>query len=362
MGERITFRERGRKHFSNTNAAGYPAQWSRVKFVNGWLTGGVDPGDGSVECGDGTPRPMLATLKQINEIWYRVKDAWFIQGSVFTLTGDPEAEPAIGYMLDYPASHSANRSYAVDAANYTYRGYTTAVEGGGFSGPGAIPLRNDPFLDAEYDRGDTEMWRDIGDKERGIWINGEYFVGDLPYWNEKDILLYENAFSWHQDASTEFLDANFFSLTYFDYDGFTDVENKIATGTASVVFSGEIAVVKVDPADDIFAPTNLFYIGVKFIIQATDATVGGLVTASTDIADIAGTPVNPCNYVMRLADDIDLTCPIYVELWPVGTGFAFVGGEDFIHEAQEWFPYKTKADLPAWDYTTGLPLNGGPGA
>jgi hypothetical protein len=35
---------------------------------------------------------------------------------------------------------------------------------------------------------------------------------------------------------------------------------------------------------------------------------------------------------------------------------------DFVFEATEWWPYATTAGLPAWDTTTGLPLNGGPGA
>ena len=53
----------------------------RFAFVNGWLTGGTDPADGSVECGPGTAFPMEVTLDQVAEIFYRVKDAWFTGGS-----------------------------------------------------------------------------------------------------------------------------------------------------------------------------------------------------------------------------------------------------------------------------------------
>jgi hypothetical protein len=47
----------------------------RVEFVKGWLTGGTDPADGSVECGDRTAYPLKVTPDQLAEILYRVKDA-----------------------------------------------------------------------------------------------------------------------------------------------------------------------------------------------------------------------------------------------------------------------------------------------
>jgi hypothetical protein len=58
----------------------------RITFVKGWVTGGIDPADGSVECGDGTDFPMLVTLDQLAEIMYRVKKAKISTGG-FTANG-----------------------------------------------------------------------------------------------------------------------------------------------------------------------------------------------------------------------------------------------------------------------------------
>ena len=55
-------------------AKGVYTRIKRFTFVKGWLTGGTDPADGSVECGDGTPYPMLVTLDQVAEIFYRCRN------------------------------------------------------------------------------------------------------------------------------------------------------------------------------------------------------------------------------------------------------------------------------------------------
>jgi len=52
----------------------------RVKFVKGWLTGGTDPADGSVECGDGTAYPIEVTPNQLQKIFYRVRDSEWTGG------------------------------------------------------------------------------------------------------------------------------------------------------------------------------------------------------------------------------------------------------------------------------------------
>lgn len=75
----------------------------RVTFVKGWLTGGTDPADGSVECGDGTIYPMEVTLDQAAEIFYRVKKARITSGG-FSASGTFEYYYPVsdyGYRFEY---------------------------------------------------------------------------------------------------------------------------------------------------------------------------------------------------------------------------------------------------------------------
>jgi len=48
---------------------------TRFTWVKGWLTGGVDPADGSVEVGAGTAFPLKLTIPQVEELYFRVRDA-----------------------------------------------------------------------------------------------------------------------------------------------------------------------------------------------------------------------------------------------------------------------------------------------
>jgi hypothetical protein len=313
------------------------------------------------DVGGGTPWPMEATLDQISELWFRVNDAELVQGEAYQATGDPTIQPEGGYSIQAPTAASSARAYATSSTEYIYRGYTTPVE----EGTATISADNDPYLDAEYDRGDTAMWRDINEKERGMWIEGDHFGDVLPYWNEKDGLYPPvNAFCLNCEKQDIANDSYLFSGGVTLWGPFGTFVDATPDVSASVVFSGEIAIVRNDPADGFFAPTNRFFIGVKFF-ASVDPSSSDL-SISTDLSDFSGTTYEACKYKIRLADiagspptPVYIECPIYMEVWPVasGSGASFIGGQDFIHEATAWWPY-AKGDPPApvWNSATGAEL------
>lgn len=124
MGKSITFRGRGR----GTSVADPPLDPAptepiavsnaepRVKFVKGWLTGGTDPADGSVECGPKTLHPLQVTLTQLAELMYRVKDS-YVDGSCYTNLGYTV------YVMDFasgttPTDFFSSEDYAIWNRSY----------------------------------------------------------------------------------------------------------------------------------------------------------------------------------------------------------------------------------------------------
>lgn len=312
-------------------SAGVFTRRRRITFVDGEITSGT-PAEGFVACGDGTARPMKipgATvadkLDVIAEIFYRVKDAWFTGGSItWDILGEPDTEES----FDAPVSAPANR--VVDIAdswviNLQRRGYNTL---------GAEDCNN-----AVYDAGDGVMYSDIGDNERGMWC---------PVWN--DGLAYVDtyhpvitAFSYGSDNLYK-TDATWWGETA---DGFG--------GLITSRFTGEIGVVKVNPTDGLFAPTNEFFIGVEFAWINYDliSSAGGSSDLYTSvlIGDFSASSALVCNYVLRLESG-DVSCPLYMETSGDAANF---GGSDIIHEATEWWPYATTGG-PFWDSATGAKL------
>lgn len=92
----------------------------RFEWVKGWLTGGTDPMDGSVEVGDDTDYPLKVTLDELAEIFYRVKDGAISGSSTYgpfsmEITGTPPAD----YYTGTNADIICQRSFAIGGVNQT---------------------------------------------------------------------------------------------------------------------------------------------------------------------------------------------------------------------------------------------------
>lgn len=286
----------------------------RFEFVSGWMTGGTDPADGSVECGDGTAFPMEVTLDQVAEIFYRVKDAWFTAGQAdwkIDVFGTPSATfPA-------PTSAPTNRRLDITSTTYQQRGY--------------CKLGAEAYNGATYDAGIGDYYSDIANNENGMWQS--------VWANHTD------AFSYIQDDpnNTQGGDPEWWGVT--------------GTGAKARVYRGKrVAVVKDNPTDGLYAPTNKFYLEIEMYWYDYSIVpfMGGtnIYNGVDGGYDWSAYAIQICNYVLRLASG-DATCPVY---FPT-LGTLDQTGYDFIHEAQEWWPSaKDSPAVPVWDTTTGIKL------
>ena len=281
------------------------------------------------DVGDGKAYPIQVLLDHVAEIYFRVSDAYFTAGSIRKdITGG-----GLYTQVDASTTAPANRCNQGIAGDDLRRGYVTPVT----EGAATISAHNLAYLTALYDAGNGDDFRDIDDNERGIWIEGEVNV-TLPRWNEQFTTAFAHSFyNATQPAGTDYFQGKY----AFDFTPPVSIYPN-----SSVVLNGEIAVIKNDPGDSMFAPTNSYYLGIKFAVT----TASAICDFSTLESDIAGTPEIACNYVIRLSTG-DLTCPLYVD----GVGWEPDTASDFIHEAKAWFPY-AKAGGPVWDSGTGLAL------
>ena len=295
----------------------------RVSFVNGWLTGGTDPADGSVECGDGTAYPMQVTLDQIAEIFYRVKDAYFTGGSIFQT--EFFATPTIYASTAAPAQKATQ----IDSPYLgLYRSYTIEEN-----------ALDTAYFDTPYDAGYGSNWMDMSGKERGMWLDWSLTRPDWVSTTAGQELI--NAFSFGSitDSGTYPPD----TTNYFNTGGTTE------GCYGKVYFNGQIAIIKTNPSHSIVAPTNTYYIGLEFVMTSLGLLpIGGGTWINSPFGALYS-PFEVCRYVMRLSGG-DVSCPVYMDT-TVGTSH---GGTDFIHEAVEWFPYQD-GNGNVWNPSTGLP-------
>lgn len=335
----------------------------RVTFVKGEVTSGT-PAEGFVACGPGTPFPMEVTegtvadkFDIIAEVLYRVKEAKFISGSA---TMSEEGSLEFIAPTTQPPTRAFTRSPINPGDPYSYfvRGYTTPQT--------AVPVKYDPYLQVGYDRGDGEMYRDVSDNERGMWL--PYAASELPHWNDipgSDSERLVTAFSFNQllygssDPGGSNPDPDFFQAIlgseYIETNGY-------------LFFRSQIAVVKTNPTDGLFASTNRFFIGLELTMESANMALMNQFWISTQKFDwdLLAYPdarnVVCCNYVIRLSEDVEISCPIYgvaFDDFPYGTNFS---GYDFIHEATKWWPYANDTPIGfVWGSDTGIKIPIGAG-
>jgi hypothetical protein len=265
------------------------------------------------EVGDGTAYPMEVTWDQIAEIFYRVKDAWFTGGSAeWKVTGSTVS-------ISAPTTAPTNRRLDVSASTYQQRGY--------------CKLGSDDYNGATYNSGTGSYYSDIAASEYGIWRSA---------WKTPHI----DAFSFGQDDfnGTQSSNSQWWGTSY------------VGVGVKAEVKRGDsVAVVKLDPADGLFAATNKFYLEIEMLW--TDyypvPYFGGTNKYDDGYGNDWSAYAAPiCRYILRLESG-DATCQVYfaADAWSEESGL------DFIHEATEWWPYaKDSPAVAVWDAGTGAKL------
>lgn len=300
----------------------------RTQFVTGWLTGGTDPADGSVECGDGTEFPLLVTLDQLAEILYRVRDAWFTAGelvydpapfvSVSISTADP---PAVGDVR--VVSELVSGDETVSARGYFAEDAAVVAPWGGYFQAAYTPAYLVPDI------------RDVGDNERAIWIpSSELTWGSTSF----PVIVGTGSISWGT-AFAHYL------YSYGDTSSSTEYRI-VSPGSAvnpSLYLSSPLEVAwfgGVSPFD----PASTLYLRMKFeIFTAVDMMVSSI---------YSGYPSG--NLVIELSTDA-VQFPLYLS--SLANTLSASVAYDFVITAKEWWPYaKGIPDTPVWDSLTGAKL------
>jgi len=295
----------------------------------------------------------------IAEIFYRVKKAEWGGGEITVFWDDSNQQvypdmsetyvaPSIPPFNDTPFHQFGD--YGTDLPWYYTRGYTATV-----------PVVSDevsiPYMGDEYPAIDAALYRrDIGDNERGMWL--------------------EDFGSRNGDGAQQRIFATVFSydsynINYYDYGtpdhvfllresylGDPPFSQDFGTNF-SVVFTGEIAVVKASPDNHLLSPSNSFYIG----IRVRSGRRGEPLAFSFGISGISSVPqeeeglseyIHCGNYEINFGGT-NPTCKLYCYPFlgsdtvtdPVGTIY---------HVPTEWWPYaKGSPAEPVWDSETGMP-------
>jgi len=364
MGDRITFRERTPGVCVSNGGTPMPAVSivePRVKFIEGWhTTEGTDPGDGSVECGEGTAYPMEVTVDQLAEIYYRVKDAKFTSGYFqihYSLFGDDLTMQvsSVPPSTDLVEIIDNNSSSIVSA-----RGYYAAINDASPEKPLA-DVGNDLFGVTYYYNTLTSdlAIRDIQDKESALWsrageiidlnLYGTYWDGSIdlgvPTTGSHDPTGFRTAFNqtFINDGA---------AAIYGIYNDANGIETR---SDASLVISSKVAFVDVTGSGDPLDSGNRLFISLSFLMESES-----LIYVSSDSQSVASLTSAGINLTIELSGGLSVSCPLYYDTSLLAPDWSFMSATDFIIEATEWWPYATSTGDPAWDEDTGLPINGGP--
>jgi hypothetical protein len=338
----------------------------RVQFVKGWLTGGTDPADGSVECGDYTDFPIEVTgatvqdrFDKIAEVYYRVKYAQFTSNELMSIgSGEGSTVTGVTTGLISPRIMTASDGGAgFDSALMS--GYWSLDDLGLPSAVSAIPFLGDQYsvdMGSWFNGGSggntsPVVFRDIINREAGLFLKPN--DGENPTWNKAMNSYLGISYFFYVGAGAEYgLDDQDFKTAFSHYSispagtltqptipipwisqiyfGDTLYEQLIM----QVQFSGEIGWV----GESLYHPDTKLYLGMRLDGQNSynNSTISSWNDAYSSI---------PSRYIMRLSTG-DISCPLNADVTDNYSG-------DLVHEAIEWFSYQD-GDGNVWNPMTGL--------
>jgi len=382
MGSHVHMHARAKGNVTDRGIFSTPIE-PRIGFAKGWLTGGTDPADGSVECGDGTEYPLAVTADQLCEIMYRVRDVKITSGSFsgnFTRTVN---------VFDYSGSfastfHDGTRPTELllepTATPYTNI-YGSSVSGdfklmrGNQGYPGAdLPST---FYDSDYGGEFGGLYTtgtgiDARDAitELALWRNTSSFsTRFLPSGMSMESLL---GFS----ESTTNIGSSFHGSTLSA--SISSVRNDGSSGGeisynyysgASTILGIENNVAFIDTAGNgnPFHPDNTIYIKLEAFLRSSflhSSLSSTLISVSTKQNSASSIRVNrdPTggSLTINLSGGDSVSCPLYWDITAFSTNHpAFTGLEssDLIFTATKWWPYDDGKGNPVWDENTGAKIN-----
>lgn len=356
----------------------------RFQFVKGWLTGGTDPGDGSVECGDGTRFAMrvvapIGKTKQgiLAEIFYRVKTASWTGGEWNGI----DIDDTYGFRISNAGS-SVHPSFESSTDNFIFRGYGWARgTDSGFVEPysAPLPVYADKFYEAEaaahFNVSDTFTQfpiatRDIKANEGGMWYATAGNLVELP----SDLIglhaIYDPAAfrcGFSVEALSGSADPNV-SPPYNAVSGWLTYESSTFpertdewefAAQSTVRFSGLVAYIDNAGNGNPFDPANEIYIGVEFgtwtngTLSSLPYPIGTYVDGAFNFPFFGLDATTTVDFVLELSGGVTLSAPIFATSTWTQTG----DSANFVLKATEWWPYAKDAPaVPKWNSATGEKL------
>jgi hypothetical protein len=283
----------------------------RFSFVKGWLTGGTDPADGSVECGEGTAYPLKVTRDQLAELFYRVRDARF-SGSVsanygfttITLIADATTAPPSDFHSGTISDVICQRSYVTD----------------------------DPPVNV--------------DDERKIWTAD--LVEPAP---PAETISVRPQVHGIVTGLTHYLES--FAVPSSDYHVRGETEGAEEFPWLAVIelaFGGQVAWVDVNESSNPFDPANELWVGMGFACYTYDGSQA-IVDAYT-LREFSSNEGESGELTIALQTG-NVTCQLYC------SNFAFLSSaySDLTLTPKGWFPYaKGVPASPVWDSANGVRL------
>lgn len=414
MGKQVSFRQRARGCSVEGLGGGASITEPRVKFVKGWLTGGVDPADGSVECGDGTAYPMLVTRQQLEAIYYRVREAQVTSGSYSSVVPydngvDPTGTATLTWFMTAAAPGINLCEYAAGEW-YTIRGYCSFTEG---ISP-IIPMGNygSIFSAAYYvptfyiDGGtvanlavrdalsETTLWADgviydetlggsdyppfsgkEGDSngffDAGFTLDGPSQPGSLnvnyvlPYFNLGYALsgvgslgggAFRTGFSLSSETNYSVSTTGYATNSTLNID-VSNGEDSSGQSSVNCAFNGRVAYVDNANNGDPFDPSNQIFLGLEFTAMVFYYPLVAVVGTNNNLPYV-GSYDSFTTLEFNFGDSgiPAATCKLYL--------FNDIGEltvlEPFVYTATKWWPYANSDGTPVWDSTTGKKINNTP--
>jgi hypothetical protein len=322
----------------------------RFEFVKGWVTGGTDPADGSVECGDGTHYPLEATLDQIAEIYYRARDS-YLTGSITTTY----------------TSSSAPELLAITTTGFTGTPSTDLVESG-VTSEGETTLSQ-----RAYSTGDVAGFAQYFGSAYSVNgqdfydANSELAIYSLPFnsYNSRSGLT-QNFFTTFSEDAVRFHPItmpSFYSAYHEIYRNDTTapqsgiyIYEAISSSTGAFSSSGGVQIAWIDDNEsgNPLDPLNRKFINFHFALRQNFIYGGAEPSYSTfQSYDTSNTLVN---FNVELSTST-LSCPLYAgnRGYAAFDGITHSGGINLV--VTKWWPYaKDSPAVPVWDADTGLKL------
>jgi len=337
---------------------GVYTRMKRFEFVKGWVTGGTDPADGSVECGDGTHFPLEATLDQIAEIYHRARDS-YLTGSITTTYTSSSAPELLAITT---TGFTGTPSTDLVESGVTSEGETTLSQRAYSTGSTGDVAGFAQYFGSAYNVNGQDFYD----------ANSELAIHSLPFnrFNPGTGLTQDFLTTFPEDAVRfhPITMPSFYSAYHEIYrnDGAAAPESGIYIYEAYARFNyspisiGGVQIAWIDDNEsgNPLDPLNRKFINFSFAFRQNFIYGGAEPSYSTFQGYDTSYDTSPTsvNFNIELSTST-LSCPLYAgnRGYPAFDGITHSGGINLV--VTKWWPYaKDSPAVPVWDADTGLKL------